>query len=269
MNALMKKIAAGAAAAALALGLVACGGSQAPAGNASTGDAAQASYKIATDTTFAPFEYADASGQYVGIDVELLAAIAEDQHFSYQLEPLGFDAALQSVQSGQSDGVIAGMSITEERKGVFDFSDPYYDSTVCCAVKADGDVKSLDDLKGKNVAVKNGTMSADWAASLADQYGFTTTTFDTSDVMYQDVEAGNSAACFEDTPVMGYAISTGNVKLQIVSEADASGAFATPYGFAVKKGTNPELLQKFNAGLKNIKDSGKYDEIVNKYVSRS
>jgi len=269
MNALLKKIATGAAMAALALGLVACGGSQAPATSASTGGAAQATYKIATDTTFAPFEFAESDGKYVGIDIELLAAVAEDQGFTYTLEPLGFDAALQSVQAGQSDGVIAGMSITEERKGVFDFSDSYYDSTVCCAAKAGGDVKSLDDLKGKNVAVKNGTMSADWAASMANQYGFTTTTFDTSDVMYQDVEAGNSAACFEDTPVMGYAISTGNVKLQIVAEADSTGAFATPYGFAVKKGSNPELLQKFNDGLKNVKQSGKYDEIINKYVSRS
>ena len=69
--------------------------------------------------------------------------------------------------------------------------------------------------------------------------------------------------------IFSYAISTGNVKLQIIAEADSTGDFATPYGFAVKKGSNPELLQKFNDGLKNVKQSGKYDEIINKYVSRS
>ena len=255
----------------LAASLVACGGSQ---GSSSGGTAASGSeggsakatvYKIATDTTFAPFEYAESDGTYVGIDVELLAAIAQNQGFTYELEPVGFDAALQNVQAGQADGVIAGMSITDERKEVFDFSQPYYDSTVCAAV-SDTAIKSLDDLKGKNVAVKNGTMSADWAKSLAEQYGFTMTTFDTSDVMYQDVLAGNSAACFEDTPVMSYAISTGGVKLTIIAEAESTSKFATPYGFAVNKGKNAELLKMFDEGLANIKADGTYQKIVDKYV---
>ncbi len=252
----------------LAASLVACGGSQSASSTSSDSTTKEASgtvYKIVTDTTFAPFEYAEADGTYVGIDVDLLAAVAEDQGFQYELNPVGFDAALQNVQAGQADGVIAGMSITDERKEVFDFSEPYYDSTVCAAA-AKEDIKSLDDLKGKNVAVKNGTMSQSWAQSIADKYGFTMTTFADSATMYQDVMAGNSAACFEDTPVMSYAISTGSVKLNIIGEADASSEFATPYGFAVAKGSNAELLEKFNKGLANIKSSGKYDEIVNKYV---
>jgi len=247
-------------------GLAACGGSSASEGAAEGGDAAAKVYKIATDTTFAPFEYAETDGTYVGIDVELLAAVAADQGFEYELEPLGFDAALQAVQANQADGVIAGMSITDERKKVFDFSEPYYDSTVCAAAKADGDVKSLDDLKGKTVAVKTGTMSESWANSLSEQYGFTPVAFDTSDVMYQDVEAGNTACCFEDTPVMSYAISTGNVKLNLIAEAEATGEFATPYGFAVNKGQNADLLKMFDAGLANIKADGTYDQIVSKYV---
>ncbi len=104
------------------------------------------------------------------------------------------------------------------------------------------------------------------SAPISDKYGFTMTTFADSATMYQDVMAGNSAACFEDTPVMGYAISTGSVKLNIIGEADSSSEFATPYGFAVAKGSNAELLEKFNKGLANIKSSGKYDEIVSKYV---
>ena len=256
----------------LAASLVACGGqqqTQSTATNTATDGAAATSYTIATDTAFAPFEYAEADGTYVGIDIDILDAVAKDQGFEYTLNPVGFDAALQNVQAGQADGVIAGMSITDERKEVFDFSEPYYDSTVCCAVKADGDVKSLDDLKDKNVAVKNGTMSQAWAQSMADQYGFKMTTFDSSDVMYQDVEAGNSVACFEDTPVMSYAISTGSVKLNIISEADAKSEFATPYGFAVNKGANAELLKKFNDGLANIKSNGTYQKIVDKYLKDS
>lgn len=252
----------------VACGIVACGGNNAaPAESGSAGSADSAKvYKIATDTTFAPFEFADESGKYVGIDMELLAAIAEDQGFTYELEPLGFNAALQAVQSGQSDGVIAGMSITDERREIFDFSEAYYDSTVCAAALASGDVDNLEDLKGKTVAVKTGTMSEAWAESIKEQYGFTTTQFDDSDVMYQDVVAGNSAACFEDTPVMSYAISTGNVDLKLVAEADADSDFATPYGFAVNKGDNAELLKMFNDGLANIKADGTYDKIVSTYV---
>lgn len=252
----------------LAASLVACGSSSSTSSaNATGGNSDSAKeYKIATDTTFAPFEYAEADGTYVGIDVELLEAVAADQGFTYKLDPVGFDAALQNVQSGQADGVIAGMSITDERKEVFDFSDAYFDSTVCAAVAEDGTVASLDDLKGKNVAVKNGTMSADWASSMADKYGYTMTTFDTSDVMYQDVLAGNSAACFEDTPVMSYAIASGNVKLKIIDEAESTSKYATPYGFAVNKGSNAELLKMFDAGLANIKANGTYDKIVAKYI---
>ena len=271
MNKVMKILFVGLLSALVAFGLMACGSgnSGSDSGAASSGAAAGSgtTYSIATDTAFAPFEFANASGTYEGIDIDLLDAIAKDQGFSYELNPLGFDAALQAVQANQADGVIAGMSITDERKKVFDFSDAYYDSTVCCAVAANSDVASLSDLKGKSVAVKKGTQSESWANSIAGEYGFTCTEFDTSDIMYQDVSAGNSAACFEDTPVMGYAISTGNVNLKIIEEVDSASEYATPYGFAVNKGANPELLSMFNAGLANIKADGTYDKIVAKYVA--
>ena len=271
MNKVMKILLVGMLSAFVAFGLMACGGgnSSSSTEGASTGAAGSGStYVIATDTAFAPFEFANASGTYEGIDIDLLDAIAKDQGFSYELNPLGFDAALQAVQANQADGVIAGMSITDERKQVFDFSDAYYDSTVCCAADAKGDISSLKDLDGKKVAVKKGTQSESWANSIASEYNFTTVEFDTSDIMYQDVAAGNSAACFEDTPVMGYAISTGNVDLKIIEEVDSTSEYATPYGFAVNKGNNAELLSMFNAGLANIKANGTYDEIVAKYVSK-
>ena len=188
--------------------------------------------------------------------------MAADQGFEYELEPLGFDAALQAVQANQADGVIAGMSITDERKKIFDFSEPYYDSTVCAAAKADGDVKSLDDLKGKTVAAKTSTVGGEYAESVKDQYGFTINYYEGSDQMYQAVLTGADVACVEDFSVIGYAIKTGQVDLKIVS---AEPANIKGYGFAVQKGKNAELLEKFNAGLKNIKANGKLAEILAKY----
>ncbi len=218
-------------------------------------------YIIATDTTFAPFEFVDDSGEFVGIDVDILAAIAEDQGFDYELRSLGFDAAVQAVETGQADAVIAGMSITEERQQTFDFSEPYYESGTAFAVLGDSEYQSLEDLEGQSVAVKTGTQGATIAADLADQYGFTVNTFDDSPNMYQDVISGNSAAAVEDYPVMGYAIESGGLNLRFIGDNFEEA----PYGFAVLGGQNAELLEMFNAGLENIKASGEYDDILAEY----
>ncbi|NLU82662.1 amino acid ABC transporter substrate-binding protein/permease [Rhodococcus sp. HNM0569] len=219
-------------------------------------------YTIATDVTFAPFEFQDGSGNFVGIDIDLLHAIAEDQGFSVQIQPVGFDAALQAVQADQADGVIAGMSITDERKNVFDFSDPYFQSGVQMAVLADNDdITSYDDLRGRRVAVKNGTEGAAFAESIKAQYGFETVYFADSASMYDEVRTGNSVAVFDDYPVLAYGITQGN-GLKTVTEKEAGN----DYGFAVNKGRNPELLQMFNDGLQNVRDSGRYDEIIDSYL---
>ena len=247
--------------------LAACGGGATPAPSSdSSGVAASTDarvFTIATDTTFAPFEFTDKDGNFVGIDISILEAIAEDQGFEFTLNSVGFDAALQAVTSGQADGVIAGMSITDERKEIFDFSDPYFDSGVVMGIAASNmDIKGYEDLNGKKVAVKIGTEGETFATSIADEYGFEMVTFKDSAMMYEDVMAGNTAACFEDYPVLGYAIASGNVDLKIVTEMERGSS----YGFAVARGENPELIEMFNAGLKNIIDNGTYQEILSKFI---
>lgn len=255
---LFKKFAATTMALAMAFSLAACGG--APAEDAANADGP--TYKIGMDTTFAPFEFQNDAGEYVGIDVELIKAIAEDQGFNVDIQSLGFNAAVQALEAGQVDGVIAGMSITDERKQKFDFSEPYFDSGVVMGVKEDNeDIKSYDDLKGKKVAVKIGTEGQTFAESIKDKYGFTTVTFDDSNAMYLDVKSGNSVACFEDYPVLGYSISQNN-GLKMVTEKEQGSS----YGFAVNKGKNAELLEQFNEGLANLKENGKYDEILDTYI---
>ena len=223
---------------------------------------AEKTYQIGTDVTYPPFEFANKNNQYVGIDIDILKAIAKEENFKVNIKAVGFNAAVQSLQSGQLDGVMAGMAMTDERKVKFDFSDPYYKTGFVMAVAKNSKINSLDDLRGKRVALKTGTAAADYANSLKDKYGFTTVTFDDSDNMYNDVVNGNSVACFEDDPVMQYAIKTGT-KLKIVTKP-AQGGY---YGFAVAKGKNQELLKKFNAGLKKIKANGEYQKIINRYLS--
>src|SRR5690349_12664545 len=191
-------------------------------------------YTVATDTTFAPFEFQDKEGNFVGIDMDLIRAIAKDQGFTVDIKPLGFDAALQAVQANQVDGVIAGMSITDERRKVFDFSDPYFESGIQMAVlKSNDSIKSYEDLKGKRVAVKNGTQGSDFANSIKDQYGFQVVSFADSSSMFDEVRTGNSDAVFEDYPVLLYGIAQGNGFKTVTPKEDPTG-----YGFAVNKGAN-------------------------------
>lgn len=220
------------------------------------------SYVIGTDTTYAPFEMRDEkTGEMVGIDMDLMRAIAKDQGFNVTIKSLGFDAAMQAVTSGQVDGMIAGMSITDKRKATFDFSDGYFESGLQVAAAADSSITKLEDLKGKKVAVKNGTAGAEYAKSIAAQYGFTTTSFADTSNMVSDVKAGNSAAFIEDYPVVMYGIKQGNGMKAIGEKVKGAS-----YGFAVKKGQNPELVQAFNIGLNNLKASGEYATINANYL---
>ncbi|MCR5493647.1 MAG: ABC transporter substrate-binding protein/permease [Streptococcus sp.] len=221
-------------------------------------------YKIVMDSSFAPFEYQNDSGKYEGIDVDLIKAIAEQQGFNIELSNPGFDAALNAVQAGQADAVIAGMSITEARKEIFDFSDPYYTSNILLAVKKGSSVKSYEDLNGMTVGAKNGTASYTWLSEHADQYGYSLRAFDEASTMYDSLNSGSIDALMDDEAVLRYAIKQGR-KFDTPIDGEKSGE----YGFAVNKGANPELLEMFNNGLAALVKSGKYDKIVSKYLGTS
>ena len=223
--------------------------------------AASSHYTITTDTTFPPFEFQTQGGDYRGIDMDMLKEIAKREDFTYTLKPMSFNAGVQAVQAGQVDGILAGMSITDERKQTFDFGTPYYKSGIVMAVANKSKVDSLDDLKGKTVAAKTGSSGAMYAQRMAKKYDFKITYFNDSNTMYNDVIIGNTVAAFEDQPVMAYAIQQG-AKMKIVTDP-ADGNW---YGFGVKKGDNAELLKKFNEGYAKIVKDGTYDKIVNRYL---
>ena len=237
----------------LCLALVACGG-----------NGEEKNFAIATDKGFSPFEFQNAKGEIVGIDMDILAAIAEDQGFTYDLQYVGWDAAIAACQAGQADGMIAGASITDERKeNGWIFSDGYYDATQGLAVAADSEITGFADLKGKKVAVKNGTMSNQYAEAIKDEYGFEVVTFTTSPDMYQAVMGGQVDGCLDDTPILKYNIKTGELDMKFVEGTENEPA---QYGFAIFDSANQELVDLFNAGLKNIRENGKYDEIIAKYL---
>jgi len=222
-------------------------------------------YTIGTDTTFAPFEFEDSTGTRTGIDYQILNAIADKMGFKVEWQVLGFDAAVAALESGQVDAVMAGMSITDARKLKYDFSGSYYDSPEAVAVAANSKYASLDDLKGQTVAVKKGTTGAQYAEKIASQYSLNLVYVKDSATMYTYVTSGQATACFEDYPIVQYEITRGNINCKVINQSD----FSYPYGFAVMKGKNPELIAAFNEGLKELKSDGTYDKILATYFKAS
>ncbi|RFU64036.1 transporter substrate-binding domain-containing protein [Bacillus sp. V59.32b] len=239
--------------------LAACGTSEEGSGS---GTKEEKVYKVGIDTTYPPFEFEE-SGEYKGIDIDLINEIAKNEGFKIELNPMDFGGIIQAMQAGELDVAIAGMSITDDRKKVVDFSDPYFDAGLTLVVKkGTTDIKTLDDLKGKTVAVKKGTTGAAFATEKAKEKGYKVVQFNDSPAMFQEVSNGNADVLLEDYPVIAYAIAQKDLGLEIVGDR----LNGDKYGIAVLKGENEELLDKINNGLKELRDSGKYDEILNKYL---
>ena len=233
-----------------------------PAGQKAT--PVKAKYTIASDSSFAPFVFQDSNNKYTGIDMDLIKAIAKDQGFTIEITNPGFDAALNAVQSGQADGMIAGMSVTDARKETFDFSEPYYTANAILAIKETSTITSYKDLKGKTVGVKNGTASQTFLTKSQSKYDYKIKTFADASSMYDSLNSGSVDAVMDDEPVVKYSISQGQ-KLKTPIKGTPIGDTA----FAVKKGSNPELIQMFNNGLANIKKNGQYQKILDKYLKKS
>lgn len=264
----MKKIVLLLIGAVIALTLSACGNEKSTA--STSGDTAEPAankeevkkYTFGTDATYPPFEF-EKDGKYIGIDIDLINAIAEVEGFEVELKPMDFKAIIPAITAGQLDGAIAGISITDERKQVVSLSDPYYEAGLSLIVRSDNTtINSPEDLAGKIIAIKKGTSGAKMAEELAKKYGAEIKYFDDSPTMYQEVVNKNADVTLEDFPVISYKIAVDpSANLKVVGDR-LNGDF---YGMAVGK-DNDELLQKLNDGLKKLQENGKYDEIVKTYI---
>ena len=171
----MKKISrrsflAAAAVSAAALALTACGGASSSVASSVASSAAASSsasgslatvvagkLTMATNATFPPYEMTTDSGDIAGIDIDTAKAIAEKLGLELQVDDMEFDAALLSVQQGKADMVMAGVTVTDERKAVMDFSDSYATGIQSIIVPNGSDIASPDDLAGKKIGTQRGT----------------------------------------------------------------------------------------------------------------
>ncbi|MFD1849824.1 glutamine ABC transporter substrate-binding protein [Oceanobacillus bengalensis] len=220
------------------------------------------SYTIVSDNSFVPFEFVE-DGELVGFDIELIKAIAEEAGFEItngEIETTNFDGIIPGLQTGQFEIAIAGISITEERAQVIDYSDPYYESGLAIGVQSDNEeINGLEDLEGKTIATRLGSTSSAFIKENIE--GAEPNEYEQLDQAYLAVENGSADAILYDAPNVKYYIATtGAGKLKVVGDLYQ----AEDYGIAITKG-NEELVEAINDALATLRENGTYDEIYNKW----
>ena len=254
----MKKLFLGAMAFLVAVTLVACGSKK----DADESIKENKKLVVAVSPDYPPFEFktlVDGKDQVVGSDIKLAQAIANELGVKLEVTTMSFDNVLSSLQSGKADLAISGISVTDERKKTFDFSDPYYETQNAIIVRKDqvADYSSLDAFKGKKVAVQKGTIEEGLAKKqLKDS---TVVSLTAMGEAINEVKSGQVDAVDLEKPVAeGYVAQNSDLTLASVAlKVDDGDAKAV----AMAKG-NDKLKKAVNKVIKKLKDNGTYDEYI-------
>ena len=217
--------------------------------------------RVVTDPSFVPFEMMDQeTGEMVGFDMEIIAEVAERAGFEYDLNTMDFNGIIPALQTGNVDIAIAGITITDERSQIVDFSDPYYDSGLRILVRnSDDAVEELDDLEGKKVGTKIGSTSYDYLVKNLEADDGVTPYPGSSD-MYMALMSRSIDAVFYDAPNVGYFARTkGEGKVKTVGPLYEG----QQYGIALKNGS--EWVDDVNDALAAMKEDGTYKTIYEKW----
>ena len=275
----MKKISrrsflAAAAVSVAALALTACGGSASSAASSVASSAASSEaassaaaelttveagkLTMATNATFPPYEMTTDSGEIEGIDVDTAKAIAEKLGLELQIDDMEFDAALLSVQQGKADIVMAGVTVTDERKAVMDFSDSYATGIQSIIVPEGSDIASPDDLAGKKIGTQRGTTGYIYCS---DDFGEdSVVAYDSGLTAVQALNNGQvDAVVIDNAPATEYVAANPGLKVLDTSYAEED------YAIGMAKGS--ALEDAVNKALEELKADGTLQAIVDKYIN--
>ena len=267
----------------MALGLSACGSSNSAAsssaagsvsgsasGSVSNGDPAfttvtPGKLTMSTNASFPPYEMVADDGSFEGIDIEVAGAIAEKLGLELQVDDMGFDAALQAAQTGKSDMVMAGVTITEERQAVMDFSNSYANGVQVVIVKEGSPIQTVDDLANANmIGCQMGTTGYIYCSDTPENGGFGedhVTPYDDGAAAVQALMNGQiDAVVIDNMPAQEYVAANPGLKI-------LDGEFTNEdYAIGVAKG-NTALLDAINGALEELTNDGTIQSIVDKYIS--
>ncbi|WP_037585982.1 basic amino acid ABC transporter substrate-binding protein [Stenoxybacter acetivorans] len=268
---LSTKLTTSLAALAAVFALSACSGeSSAPAASAE-GTASVAAvdsgkvYMVATDATYAPFEFEE-NGQVTGFSHDLLSAVAEKAGIKVQFNNTPWEGIFATLGKGDADIISSSVTITDERKQQMDFSDPYFEATQMIVTGDKGSsIKSFADLKGRPVSVQNGTTGDLVVQDLFGKDSTNIKRFESMPLALQELMAGGVDASVGDNGVVqNFVNNNPDVKLNTLVDPSFE---KESYGFAVKKDRPDDLLKKLNEGIAAVKADGTYDQIYTKWFS--
>ena len=223
---------------------------------------------MSTNAQFPPYEMVgDGEGYegtgYEGIDVEIAYAIAQKLGLELVVDNMGFDAALQAVQTGKSDIVMAGVTVTDDRLEVMDFSDTYANGIQVVIVPENSDIATIDDLEGKLIGCQMGTTGYIYCSDTPENGGYgedAVIPYDDGAAAIQALMNGQvDCVVIDNAPAQEYVKA--NPGLKILDTEFANENYAI--GFA--KG-NTALKDAVNTALNELIEDGTVQSIIDKYI---
>ncbi|MGE7664531.1 basic amino acid ABC transporter substrate-binding protein [Ureibacillus composti] len=248
--------------------LAACGTNSSTTTTTSTTDSTSNTEEVkklvaGSESAFAPFNYMDDQGNVVGIDVDILNAMGEEVGFETEVRAVGWEPIFPQVKNGEIDLGASGITITDERKETFDFTEPYYEATQLLVVKEDSPITSAEDVKDKKISVQINSTGHMAAKDLVGETNPNILGYESVPIAIQEVLNGTTDVAIGDNAVVfEYIKNNPEAKLKTIEDDSFEKEY---YGFMVKKG-NEELLKLLNEGLQKIKENGKLAEITGQEV---
>ena len=214
---------------------------------------------MSTNAAFPPYEMTTDSGEFEGIDIETAQAIADKLGLELQIDDMDFDAALLAVQQGKADMVMAGVTVTDERQNVMDFTDSYATGIQSIIVKEDSDIASVDDLAGKKIGTQRGTTGYLYCS---DDFGDeNVVAYDNGLTAVQMLNNGQvDCVVIDNAPAKEFIAANPGLKLLDTAYVEES------YAIGVGKG-NTELKDAINTALEELKADGTLQAIVDQYIT--
>ncbi|QKF64206.1 basic amino acid ABC transporter substrate-binding protein [Campylobacter corcagiensis] len=215
--------------------------------------------KVGTNANFPPFEYLDENNTITGFDIELVDVLSKKVGFDYEIVNMGFDGLIPALKSGKIDMVASGMSATEARKKAADFTDSYFvTENVFIKRASDDSIKTKDDIKAKSVGTQLGTVQE---IAIRELKGIKPVTMEDPITVILALKNGKiDAAVFDTSVAYGY-IKENPELVEFHKEPDGSEGFS----FAFNKGKKTELVSKINDALRELKEDGTFDKLLDKY----
>lgn len=223
------------------------------------GDEKKEKLVMGTNAAFPPYEFVDDNGKIVGIDAEVAQALADKLGMELEIKDMEFNSLIPAVQSGSIDVALAGMTVTEERQEKVNFSDSYAKGVQVIIVKDGSDIKEVEDLDGKMIGVQTGTTGDNYCTG---DYGQDhVKQFDNGALAVAALQNGQvDCVVIDNEPAKQFVAVNEGLKILDATYADED------YAIAISK-DNTELLNKINTAMAELKASGEFQKIVDKYIN--